>query len=129
MNGLGKVICCVTAASICLSLSVRRVFAQSEECSFFLSPQGYNTSEGDGRIVIGRVRERPYVVLLTSDIEDNISAIRACIPDAFLTSSSLGSYMHIASFNNYREAKELADHMNDSLGIDVRIIHQNRLGR
>ena len=94
-----------------------------------VSPQAYNTAEGDDRIVIGRVNDRPYIVLLTSDLQDNLSPIRACIPDAFLTSSSLGSYIHIASFDNYRDARELADHMSESLDLDVRIIHQSRLGR
>ena len=129
LNDLRKLICYIAAASMCLSLSGKRVLAQSENCSFLLSPQGFNTTEIDDRVVIGRVDNRPYIVLVTSDLQDNLPVIRACIPDAFLTSSSLGSYVHIASFDNYRDARDLADHMSESLDTNVRIIHQNRLGR
>ncbi|MEM7064935.1 MAG: hypothetical protein AAF572_17470 [Cyanobacteria bacterium P01_B01_bin.77] len=104
--------------------------AQSEACSFLASPQTLNTFErDDGVIVIGHVRTQPYIVLSTTDPQANLPVIRTCVPDAFLTSSRLGSYIQVASFDNYREAKDLAELMSDSLGVDIRIIHRNRLGR
>ena len=129
LNNLRQCLCCLTTASIILLLSPVSVSAQSADCGFLVAPQTYNTVEGDGRIVIGRVPDRPYIVLLTHHLQENLSSIRTCIPDAFLTSSSLGSYVHIASLNNYREAKELADDINQALSLDVRIIHHRRLGR
>lgn len=107
------------------------VSAQSEGCDFLVSPQELNTleaEEGD-RIVIGKFEDRPYIVLLTHNLQDHFPTIRACIPDAFLTSSRLGSYIQIASFNNYRDARDLANHIDESLNVNVRVIHYNRLGR
>lgn len=94
-----------------------------------VAPQEFNTTESDGKIVIGQVRGRSYIVVLTYNLQENLPALRACVPDAFLTSSRLGSYMHIASFNNYRDARELAKQIESSLDIDVRVIHRSRLGR
>ncbi len=103
------------------------VLAQSERCSFLVSPQNLNTSEGADTTAIGQLRNRPYVVLITDDLEEQLPIVRACIPDAFLTSSRLGSYIRVASLDNYWEARDLADHIGESLGTYVRVIHENRL--
>ena len=105
------------------------MLAQPEDCGFLTSPQELNTFENEDRLVIGRVSGRPYVVLLTHDLEQNLPTLRACVPDAFLTSSRLGRYVHIASFGNYSDARELADFIDESLGLDVRVIHRARLGQ
>lgn len=115
---------------MCLLLPSSRSWAQSEDCSFLASPQTFNTFErDDGIIVIGHVRTQPYIVLSTADPQANLPVIRTCVPDAFLTSSQLGRYVQVASFDNYREAKDLAELMNDSLDVDIWVIHRNRLGR
>lgn len=125
-----QLICCLAATGTVFLWPIVPALAQSEDCRFLVSPQEFNTFESvDDRIVIGRVSDRPYIVLLTHDLQENLPELRACVPDAFLTSSRLGRYVHIASFNNYREAKELSNFINDSLGIDVRIIHASRLDR
>ncbi len=132
LNAFRKFICCLAAASTLLvlpSADASAQSAQSEECGFLVSPQEFNTVENDGRIVIGQVRGRPYIVLLTYDLQESLPTIRTCVPDAFLTSSRLGSYIHIASFNNYRDAKALAVQIDNSLGLDVRVIHRARLGQ
>ncbi|MBT9317067.1 hypothetical protein [Leptothoe spongobia] len=130
LQGWRQLICCLATTSMFWLLSIDVASAQSSDCSFFISPQDFNTFEGsDDRIVIGQVKERPYVVLLTHDIQDNLPAIRACIPDAFLTSSRLGRYINIASFRNYRDANELVNRIEDYLDVDVRLIHYSRLGR
>lgn len=104
--------------------------AQSEGCDFLVSPQDLNTLEGESdRIVIGQFEDRPYVVLLTHHLQEHFPTIRACIPDAFVTSSRLGSYIQIASFDNYRDARDLANHIDESLDVNVRVIHHSRLGR
>lgn len=130
MNDLRKLICFLTTVGVYLLLAKSfSASAQSEACGFLVSPQEFNTVESDGKIVIGQVRGQPYIVLSTSDLQENLPAIRTCIPDAFLTSSRLGSYIHVASFDNYRDARELAELVSDSLDIDIQIIHRNRLGR
>ena len=130
LNTFQKCICCLTTAITLLRLPSSTVSAQSQEsadCGFLVSPQEFNTFETEDRIVIGQVSTRPYIVLLTDDLEDSLPVIRACIPDAFLTSSRLGSYIHIASFNSYRDAKELTEQIDESLDLNVRIIHRARL--
>ncbi|NEQ55198.1 MAG: hypothetical protein F6K11_34605 [Leptolyngbya sp. SIO3F4] len=134
-NSLSFKSCCqllyglVTAGMFLLLPSVP-AWAQSEDCSFFASPQRFNTFEGeDDRIIIGQFRGRPYVVLSVHYAQENFSVIRACVPDAFLTSSRLGGYIHIASFDNYRDAKALAKRIDEFLDIDVRVMHYSRLGR
>lgn len=129
MNGLRKVICFVTTVSMCLLLPSFRGWAQSEVCSFSASPQRFNTFERDGIIVVGYERTRPYVVLSATDLQANLPVIRTCAPDAFITSSRLGRYIQVASFDNYREARDLAELMEDSLDVDIRVIHRSRLGR
>ena len=120
-------------ASLLLAFSSSPVTAQLEACDFLLSPEDLNTfptdAEDEDRVVLGQLRDRPYVVLLTYRLQENLPAIRACIPDAFLTSSRLGSYVHIASYQRYRDAKDLARRISESLDIDVRVIHHSRLGR
>lgn len=129
MNGLRQLICFLTTLSILLWLTPTRLSAQSEECRFLVSPQEFNTSEENDRVVIGQIRGRPYTVLLNYEIQSNLPLIRACIPDAFLTSSRRGPYIHIASFDTYRDARDLADVISNSLNIDIRVIHRNRLRR
>lgn len=132
LNAFQKFICCLVTASALLASTNAIALsqpAQSEECGFLVAPQEFNTTESDGKIVIGQVRGRSYIVVLTYNLQENLPALRACVPDAFLTSSRLGSYMHIASFNNYRDARELAKQIESSLDIDVRVIHRSRLGR
>lgn len=120
-------ICCLATAILFLSLPVVPVSAQSEDCSFLASPEELNTLTDTDKITIGQLRNRPYVVLLTHNLQDNLPIIRTCIPDAFLTSSRLGSYIHVASFYRYREARDLAEYISSSLDVNVRVIHLNRL--
>lgn len=130
MSVFRKFIFCLAAASTLLVLPSVKALAQSpqsEDCGFLVSPQEFNTFENDDRIVIGQVNDRPYIVLLTYELQESLPVIRACIPDAFLTSSRLGNYIHVASFDNYRDAKELVEQIDESLDIDVRIIHRARL--
>ena len=129
LNSFQKFVCCLTTASAFLLWPNVGASAQSDECGFLESPQEFNTIENDERLVIGRAAGRPYIVLLTHDLQENLPTIRACIPDDFLTSSRLGRYMHIASFSAYSDARELANFIDESLGLDVRIIHRARLGQ
>lgn len=127
MNILQRLLWCLAAASLCLAGPKVSALAQAERCRFLTSPQNLNTLEGSDVISIGQLRNRPYVVLITTNLEEELPIVRACIPDAFLTSSRLGSYIRVASLDNYWEARDLADHIGESLNIYVRVIHENRL--
>lgn len=127
MNIVQRLFWCLATASLCLAVPKVSVLAQVVRCSFLASPQNLNTLEGSDAISIGQLRNRPYVVLITTNLEEQLPIVRACIPDAFLTSSRLGSYMRVASLDNYWDARNLADHIGESLDIHVRVIHENRL--
>ena len=130
MSALQKLIYSLTVAVMFgLLSSPGHGLAQTDSCSFLEAPQAFNTIERDDRIVIGQADDRPYVVLLTGRLQDNLPTVRSCIPDAFLTSSRLGSYIHIAAFDNSRDARNLASQMREALDLEVRVIHHSRLGR
>ena len=128
LNNLLKFMSCLVTVSTLLWLPNSSASAQSDNCDFLVVPQAYSTIEKDDRIVIGQLSDRPYIVLQTYDLEESLPAIRTCIPDAFLTSSRLGRYIHVASFDNYSDANELTESMHEFLDIDVRIMHRTRLG-
>lgn len=128
LNNVQKCLYCLATLSLCLTGTNSRVLAQqSEDCSFLASPQNLNTAAGSDAISIGQLPNRPYVVLITHDLQEHLPPVRACIPDAFLTSARLGSYIRVASLDNYWDARDWADHIGESLGIYVRVIHENRL--
>ncbi|MEM1240923.1 MAG: hypothetical protein AAGI45_13865 [Cyanobacteria bacterium P01_H01_bin.26] len=130
MSALQKLIYSLTVAVVFgLFSSSGDGLAQTDSCSFLEAPQSFNTFEQGDRIVIGQAGDRPYVVLLTGRLQDNLSAVRSCIPDAFLTSSRLGSYIHIAAFDNSRDARDFASQLREALDLEVRVIHHSRLGR
>ncbi|MEM6255349.1 MAG: hypothetical protein AAF821_20740 [Cyanobacteria bacterium P01_D01_bin.156] len=107
--------------------NTRAAAQQSQPCSFLVSPQHLNTAEGSNVTSIGQLDNRPYIVLITTDLEARLPIVQTCIPDSFVTSSRLGSYIRVASLDNYWDAKALADHMSDVLDMQVRVIHENRL--
>lgn len=132
MKGFYPLIYGFAALGVMLSLSSKAAVAQSvpsSECVFASSPQAFSTVRVDDRVLIGEMLDSPYIVLLTYDLQENLPVVRTCISDAFLTSSSLGRYIHIASFDNYSDARELAKDIQEALDINVRVIHQARLGR
>lgn len=126
LKRLRQLICCFAISSATF-WPIANASAQSTGCSFLPSPEEFNTFPENDKIVIGQIRRQPYVVLLTYNLQDNFPLIRNCIPDAFLTSARLGSYIHIASFSDYRDARDLSKSIAESLGLDIRVIHLNRL--
>lgn len=128
MDNVRKYFWCLATFSLCFLGPDARVLAQqSEDCGLLEAPQNLNTSVASESIAIGQLRNRPYVVLITYDLQQNLSSVRACVPDAFLTSARLGSYIRVASLDNYWDARDLADRIGESLNIYVRVIHENRL--
>ena len=128
MDNVRKCFWCLATLGLCLIGPNSRALAQqSEDCSFAGSPQNLNTAVTGEPISIGQLRDRPYIVLITYDLDKNLPFVRACIPDAFLTSSRLGSYIRVASLDDYWDARDWADRIGESLDIYVRVIHENRL--
>lgn len=141
MSGLGM------NRSVLLGLSmgtaVGLFFATSARasCEIFSVPQRFNTQptdafvaesvpneaagEGDNEetIVIGAQPERRYRVVVLSADRGVLVAIRACVLDAFLTSSRFGSYILAGSFDR-RDDAELIGRLLREAGYPARVIFQ-----
>ncbi len=79
----------------------------SETCEFFSTTQRYNTQTNGDVIVIGAQAGRRYRVIVVGQRENELAAIRACVVDAFMTTSSLGSYIHVGSFGSRSDAESI----------------------
>ena len=80
-------------------------------CEFFSEPQRYNTQTDGDVVVIGAQLNRPYRVVVAgkSAAEDEamFAGIRACVLDAFITCSELGTYIQVGSFNRRSDAETI----------------------
>lgn len=77
-------------------------------CSLFTEPQRFNTQTNDeGVTTIGHQPNRPYRLISTNTRDTNLSAIRICVSDAFITHSRAGSYILVGSFARRREAESI----------------------
>ncbi|MEM9161551.1 MAG: hypothetical protein AAGC54_00585 [Cyanobacteria bacterium P01_F01_bin.4] len=100
-----------------------------DECEFLFQPEQLNTqSAEEGVIQIGRLPDRPYVVIIPNPDDTDLSEVRTCVPDAFLTQARLGQYLQAGSFSRRYEASYLAQTL-QNLGFRARVIHRRTLGR
>lgn len=80
------------------------VVPPQEDCQFFSTSQRYNTQAEGDVVVIGAQPNQRYRVIIESRSADTLSAIRACVVDAFLTRSALGTYINVGSFKSRSDA-------------------------
>jgi hypothetical protein len=84
---------------------------------------GFNTTrQEDNVIVLGRRNNYPYVVAVPSQSRSALDAVRQCIPDAFITRSRLGPYIHAGSFPTRAGAESLSWFLR-SRGLDSRVVY------
>lgn len=76
-------------------------------CDFFSEPQRYNTETEGDVIVIGGQPDQRYRVVVAGTDAATLSAIRACVLDAFVTRSRTGSYIQAGSFANRSDAETI----------------------
>ncbi len=76
-------------------------------CEFFSEPQRYNTETQGDVIVIGSQADRRYRVVVAGTDAATLSAIRACVLDAFVARSRAGSYIQVGSFANRSDAETI----------------------
>lgn len=68
-----------------------------------------NTLDDDSEVtLIGHLPGRNYVVVVPGHQEDTLLEIRRYVPDAFFSSSRLGSYIHAGAFDNRSMAETLS---------------------
>lgn len=91
-------------------------------CELFAEPQQFNTQVQGDVIVIGAQADRRYQVILPNPHEATLPALRDCVTDAYLTQSRMGSYIHIGSFDNRQDARNLR-HILREAGYRARVIY------
>ncbi len=81
------------------------VWSSQAACDFFPEPQRYSTETQGDVIVIGRQADLRYRVIVPGADETTLSAIRACVLDAFVSRS--GDYIQVGSFASRRDAETI----------------------
>lgn len=100
---------------------------ETEPCTFFSSPQQFNTSTSeDGTIIIGRQTDKPYRVIVPgSRSPDLVSAVRACVADAFVSRTSSGEYLQVGSFDRRGDAETIRRILRKE-GYPTRVVYSRR---
>ncbi|MEL6326903.1 MAG: hypothetical protein AAFQ61_08370 [Cyanobacteria bacterium J06626_23] len=97
---------------------------QAQSCEVLLtSPQSLNTEQRDEVIHIGALPWRPYLVILPGADAEQLTEVRACVPDAYLSQSRLGPFVQVGSFTTRAEA-EVIHRQFQRVGYDTRLIHR-----
>lgn len=94
--------------------------ATAQPCLPFSDRLQPNT--GRSVIVIGRTKETPHIVVVPAHSPSTLNLVRQCVPNAFLTNSRLGNYVHAGAFADYNWAASLSA-MLRSRGLDARVVY------
>lgn len=109
-----------TSAITCLAIAN----ASYAACEVFSVPQRYNTQTTDEVTVIGYQPDRPYRVVVFSEDREMLNNLRACVLDAFVTRSRIGSYIQVASFDGRGDAENISRILRRS-GYPARVVYKN----
>ncbi len=112
--------CLVYTVAICL-VGMLTSKANAEPCLPFsdrIQPNPAGTV-----IVIGRTKDTPHVVVVPAASPNTLNGVRQCVPNAFLTNSRLGSYVHAGAFADYNRAASISA-MLRSRGLDARVVYR-----
>ncbi|KPQ35363.1 MAG: Sporulation related domain [Phormidesmis priestleyi Ana] len=90
------------------SMSTDSISTEPISCEFFSEPQRYNTQTSNEAIVIGPQPNQHYRVIVNTTDSATLTAIRACVLDAFATRSHLGEYIQVGSFSQRSDAETIA---------------------
>lgn len=88
--------------------------------SNFCAPQ--NTLQQEGIVILGKVPNRSYVVIVPVQGGNTLDTVRTCIPDAFESISNLGAYVHAGAFSERSSAESLSRYLR-SLNLDARVVY------
>ena len=91
-------------------------------------PSLINTTEDaddNNVIVIGHFSNHNYVVIIPGRRDDLLEQVRRYVPDAFRSSSRLGSYIHAGAFESRREAETLSKQLR-ACRIRARVVYFRR---
>ena len=101
----------ITTSILCAITWLTTATPSLAACESFSEPQRYNTQTNGDTVVIGAQLNRPYQVVVAgknaAEDEATLTAIRACVLDAFITHSELGTYIQVGSFERRSDAETI----------------------
>ncbi|MTJ50286.1 hypothetical protein [Dolichospermum sp. UHCC 0259] len=117
----------ITAIAIIVSCEslLSKAWAQSPNCIPQSLPEvskSANTVQQNNVIVIGKVPNRPYVVVVPGSSEKLLKFVRNIAADAFLAKHRLGTYIYAGSSHKREEAECLSSVLR-YYRIDARVIY------
>jgi hypothetical protein len=91
-------------------------------CTLLPAPRAFNQAVVGEVIVIGRLADRPYWVIIPGNDAATLTAVRACATDAFSSGSRLGDYLQVGAFARRSEAEQIARAFRRS-GLPARVVY------
>ncbi|OBQ34966.1 MAG: hypothetical protein AN485_14725 [Anabaena sp. MDT14b] len=88
-----------------------KAWGQAPNCIPRSLPQvskSVNTVQQNNVIVIGKVPNRPYVVVVPGNSDQLLNVVRSYVSDAFLAKHRLGTYIYAGSSSKREEAECLS---------------------
>lgn len=73
-------------------------------------------------LVIGKVSEKPYVVVIPGNSEQLLNKVRRYVSEAFIAQNRLGAYVYAGGYNNHFQA-ECWTNLLKSQGLDARVVY------
>ncbi|WP_017654730.1 hypothetical protein [Fortiea contorta] len=101
------------------------VWAQSTKCepkSQLPATVAHNSFSPENAIVIGKLPEQPYIVIVPGESDQLLNSVKACVSHAFLAHHQLGNYVFTESFSQKADAYRLSDLLR-SHGLDARVVY------
>ncbi|MBS9393931.1 MAG: hypothetical protein HEQ29_12515 [Dolichospermum sp. LBC05a] len=102
-----------------------KAWGQAPNCIPLSLPQvskSVNTVQQNNVIVIGKVPNRPYVVVIPGNSDQLLNVVRSYVSDAFLAKHRLGTYIYAGSSSKREEAECLSSVLKYHR-IDARVIY------
>ncbi|MEA5578568.1 hypothetical protein [Anabaena sp. UHCC 0451] len=84
--------------------------------------QSMNNVRQSNAIVIGKVSERPYIVVVPGNSNQLLNLVRSYVADAFLAQHRLGAYVYVGGYANRFQA-ECWSYLLKSHGLDARVVY------
>jgi hypothetical protein len=81
-----------------------------------------NSARQENVIVIGKLPNNPYVVVIPGDSERLLNTVKSYITDAFLAKHKLGNYIHAGGFKNPQDAECVSNFLR-SYSLDARVVY------
>lgn len=81
-----------------------------------------NSAKQNNVILVGKLPNNPYVVVIPGDSERLLNTVKSYITDAFLAKHKLGTYIHAGGFKNPQDAECVSNFLR-SYSLDARVVY------